>query len=122
MNCFFGALNNKSFFETLYSQETLSIGPRIPDLNNSLPDTFSWLDRAPMSRVKSQDGCAASWAFSVVGAVESLIRRMSGTLSIVIFCPHWGRKIIICVAFFSKFCQFSTISINYLTILVTSSN
>lgn len=45
-----------------------------------LPNSWDWVAQNKVTPVKNQGNCGSCWAFSVVGAVESVTAIATGTL------------------------------------------
>ncbi|XP_069349360.1 cathepsin O [Eulemur rufifrons] len=57
-----------------------SAGVQTSVSNVSLPSRFDWRDKHVVTQVRNQQMCGGCWAFSVVGAVESVCAIKGGTL------------------------------------------
>nr|XP_055035044.1 cathepsin O [Misgurnus anguillicaudatus] len=81
----FSDLSPKQFKErylTLQAHTAPKLDPTRPDIRfkTRYPVKFDWRDHGVVGPVKNQEGCGGCWAFSVVGAIESVSASRSGKL------------------------------------------
>ena len=63
----------KTYLNLDYNAMTMSnFNPTFKKSKNDAPDSFDWRDYNVVSPIKKQGYCTASWAFSVIGNLESL--------------------------------------------------
>ncbi|XP_041800125.1 cathepsin O isoform X2 [Chelmon rostratus] len=68
----FSDLSQKEFRD-LYLRASADRAPLFPGLKTQgLPAKFDWRDKAVVAPVQNQEACGSCWAFSVVGAMQSV--------------------------------------------------
>nr|XP_020463114.1 cathepsin O [Monopterus albus] len=76
----FSDLSQKEFRE-LYLRASTARAPSFSGLKTEgLPARFDWRDKAVVSPVQNQQACGSCWAFSVVGAMQSVHAIEGSTL------------------------------------------
>ncbi|XP_030630666.1 cathepsin O [Chanos chanos] len=81
----FSDLSPEQFRETYLTAQAKVVPKYTPlkhgnSLKRNLPTKFDWRDKGAVNPIQNQEACGGCWAFSIVGAVESVHVKNGGAL------------------------------------------
>lgn len=84
----------------IFSDEKEKAPTWAPKIVEALPAYFNWVDEGMVTPIKDQGNCGSCWAFSAVGALESLAMLSAGILS-----PDYSEQFVVSYNLANKGCN-----------------